>query len=177
LAVTFCLAAGAAAIAADGPPGVDPFFGRRAPSITKQPQSSTNLIGSSARFEVTAVGRPPLGYQWFFNGKAIADATTNTLSLATVQNSHAGKYQVEIANETGRATSEVAMLVVTAAETFPITNLFKVQGITFRGKASSAIINGKSVKVGDTIDGAVVSAIEQNSVKLKYRGAEHTLKF
>jgi hypothetical protein len=67
--------------------------------------------------------------------------------------------------------------VVTAAETVPITNLFKVQGITFRGNASSAILNGKSVKVGDTIDGAAVTAIEQNSVKLKYQGAEHTLKF
>ena len=34
------------------------------PVITQQPQNQTNLLGSTATFQVTATGTPPLSYQW-----------------------------------------------------------------------------------------------------------------
>ena len=37
------------------------------PVITSQPQSVTNLAGTTATFFVTATGTPPLAYQWFLN--------------------------------------------------------------------------------------------------------------
>jgi len=36
-------------------------------SITTQPQSQTNLVGSNITFGVTASGTAPLSYRWFFN--------------------------------------------------------------------------------------------------------------
>jgi len=68
------------------------------PSISSQPQSQTNLAGSTATFSVTASGTPPLTYQWFKNGVILADgdnvsgAGTSTLTLTNVQFSDATNY-------------------------------------------------------------------------------------
>lgn len=43
-------------------------------------------------------------------------------------------------------------------------------GITVDGAESFAIINDRILKVGDSIDGAVVTAIEERSVELRYLG-------
>ena len=82
------------------------------PVITVQPQSQAVNIRASASFSVTAVGIPPLFYQWFFNGVLIQGATTSTLSFGSVINTQAGVYTVAISNSVGGVTSNPATLTV-----------------------------------------------------------------
>ena len=86
-----------------------------APSITQQPQSRTNLIGTDATFTVTATGDPLLNYQWRFNGTNISNATNTSLTLTNVQAAQAGNYTVVITNGGGSVTSVIAVLVVNAS--------------------------------------------------------------
>lgn len=83
------------------------------PVILAQPQSQTVVPGSSATFVVTAGGTPPLSYQWWMNGGALASATNSTLALNNVQPAQAGDYRVMVANAAGSVTSAVATLTVT----------------------------------------------------------------
>lgn len=82
------------------------------PSITAQPASQTVTEGGSATFSVTALGTPPLTYQWRFNGDDISGGTGTSLTLFNVQPSAAGNYSVVVANAVGAVTSQVAVLTV-----------------------------------------------------------------
>ena len=58
------------------------------PVIVSQPQSVTNLSGTTASFSVVANGSAPLSYRWQFNGTNLlgnVSATNATLALANVQ--------------------------------------------------------------------------------------------
>jgi len=82
------------------------------PAIVSQPQSRTNVVGSTAAFSVVASGTEPLAYQWCFNGTNLADQTTTALSLSNVQAAQAGSYTVVVTNATGSVTSAAAVLTV-----------------------------------------------------------------
>jgi len=84
------------------------------PSITMQPANSTNLVGSSATFTVTAAGSTPLSYQWLKNGTAIAGATSTNFIIINVQTNDAGVYAVLVTNVFGSITSFNAILTVFA---------------------------------------------------------------
>ena len=80
-------------------------------AITASPQDTTNTLGTTATFSVTAAGCPTLTYQWFFLGtNLLADATNATLMLTNIQLSQAGGYSVVVANGGGSVTSAVAVL-------------------------------------------------------------------
>jgi predicted esterase len=84
------------------------------PVITTQPQSSTNVAGTTATFWVEATGTPPLAYQWQrLSGiwRDLAFTETN-LILSNVQDRNAGDYRVVISNVDGAVTSDVAQLTV-----------------------------------------------------------------
>lgn len=82
------------------------------PTITNQPVSITNLVGSSSSFGVTA-GPPPATYEWFFNTNTPVPAGTgSTLTLTNVQLSQAGFYNVVISNSGGSVTSSPALLTL-----------------------------------------------------------------
>jgi Immunoglobulin I-set domain len=88
------------------------------PSITKQPQSSTNGVGTDAHFSVSALGQSPLGYQWFKGVSALNDAgnifgaRSSALTLSNVFAADAGGYFVIITNGYGSVTSQIATLTV-----------------------------------------------------------------
>ena len=82
------------------------------PQITSQPASSTNVLGSTATFVVTAAGTPPLSFQWSFDGTNITGATNSTLRLTNLQFSQAGDYSVSISDPAGSTNSIDAVLVV-----------------------------------------------------------------
>ncbi len=87
------------------------------PVITEQPQSCTNIAGTTAEFRVTAVGDEPLAYQWQKNVVDLAGETNTTLVLSNVQTADAGEYRVIVTNSTGSATSDIARLVVVSPPT------------------------------------------------------------
>ncbi|MGC8990848.1 MAG: Calx-beta domain-containing protein, partial [Verrucomicrobiia bacterium] len=83
------------------------------PTITVQPTDQLVTEGCDATFCVTAVGAPPLSYQWYFNGtNPVAGGTNNVLLLADVHDSNAGFYSVVVSNSSGSVTSSSAALVI-----------------------------------------------------------------
>ena len=83
--------------------------------ITTQPASQTVVSGGPATFSVTAGGTPPLGYQWYFNGSPISEATAANYTISDVTASSAGNYTVVVTNSCGTATSSEAVLTVVFA--------------------------------------------------------------
>lgn len=87
-------------------------FSNSAPVITRQPSSRTSIAGGTVIFSVLVAGTPPFGFQWRFNGTAIAGATNSSLNITNVQLTNAGSYSVVITNRFGLATSMPAGLDV-----------------------------------------------------------------
>jgi uncharacterized delta-60 repeat protein len=81
-------------------------------AITEQPQNSTNNIGTTVTFAVTAVGCAELSYQWCLATNILAGETNQTLTLTNLQASQGGDYSVKVSNAGGSVTSTVAVLVV-----------------------------------------------------------------
>jgi hypothetical protein len=81
-------------------------------SVVTNPESQVVEAGLPAGLSVTAVGSPPLTYQWRLNGAAIAGATQTSYRLAAAQLADWGSYDVVVANSLNAATSAVATLNV-----------------------------------------------------------------
>jgi len=88
------------------------------PQITSQPANQTVTQSGSATFTVAAAGTAPLSYRWQFNGTDLTDnahiigSQSNSLTLANLQVSDAGGYQVVVTNAYGSTNSAVATLTV-----------------------------------------------------------------
>jgi putative nucleotidyltransferase with HDIG domain len=52
----------------------------------------------------------------------------------------------------------------------------KVQAIMYNGKKSSLVINGRSLRVGDEVDGVRIVAVQPNEVTLEKAGAQRVLR-
>jgi len=91
------------------------------PAFTTQPVNQTVSVGQTATF--TAAATSGSTYQWTFNGGAIAGATSATLTLANVQLTAAGNYQVTAANSGGSTLSNIAVLSVNTVPTVPTFTL------------------------------------------------------
>jgi hypothetical protein len=85
------------------------------PTFTSQPQSRTDLAGTTAKFTVSVAGTPPFSYQWRKNGFALTDvnnisgSTTTNLLISTVSTNDVGSYDVVVTG-VGTATSATATL-------------------------------------------------------------------
>ena len=88
------------------------------PTITAQPRSRTNFVGTTATFSVTATGTEPLNYRWRKDGTALSDdlrligAASPELTIGQVQSGDTGAYTVVVTNGAGAITSLVATLTV-----------------------------------------------------------------
>ena len=98
------------------------------PLILTQPADQMVAVGAKATFTVTAIGLPPLSYQWRVNGTNLMDgtnlvdgditsgSTTNKLTISNVPTNYSGNfYSVIIANSGGSATSSNALLTVASS--------------------------------------------------------------
>lgn len=61
--------------------------------------------GGPVSLAVTAIGVPPLSYQWRFNGQPISGATSASYTVANLSPATAGFYDVIVANAYGSATN------------------------------------------------------------------------
>ena len=59
---------------------------------------------------VGVTGSAPMTYQWRKNGVALAGGTSATYTVAALQGTDAGSYDVVVSNAAGSATSKAAVL-------------------------------------------------------------------
>ena len=97
---------------ATSPPATLVIETPQAPVIVLQPSGDTVANGGFFAFNVSAIGTPPLSYQWFYNDTPITDATNRQLVLNPVLESQAGSYAVQVSNFGGSTFSFSAALKV-----------------------------------------------------------------
>jgi hypothetical protein len=78
--------------------------------ILRQPQDIAALLESEVRFQVTAIGLPPMNYQWRRNGAPLPGLSLPFYTVSNVQPSTAGSYDVVVSNSSGSVTSAPALL-------------------------------------------------------------------
>lgn len=104
---------GANAIAGNFTIAILAASGGSAPTITNQPVSVTNNVGTSATFSVTNGGTAPFTYQWYYNTNSpLLNQTNISLTLTNLQLTNAGTYSVAITNAVGSTNSSFAQLTV-----------------------------------------------------------------
>jgi hypothetical protein len=86
---------------------------KKAPSITRNPKKQTVQSGSMLVLSVESDGSGPLSYNWLKDGQYIPGATSSVYEVTEVQETDAGAYMVEVANDVGNVLSEVAVVTVT----------------------------------------------------------------
>jgi len=89
-----------------------PDGAKAAPRLIAAPQSQTAAAGTTVMFGVRALGMGRLSYQWRYNSKPIAGATSATLTLRAVQSTNAGDYSVEVRDRFGSVVTPEARLMV-----------------------------------------------------------------
>jgi hypothetical protein len=90
---------------------------------TNLPANITALVGTNVTLFLVATGSPPMCFQWYSNGVAIPNATTNTLGVSNLQYRSAGTYSVSVNNAAGGTNAAVVLTVATldTGATFTIT--------------------------------------------------------
>lgn len=91
-----------------------------APTITTQPAPIALNQGQTATLSVVVSGTPPFTYTWRRNGAIINGATGSTLTLANVQPSSAGLYNVTITNAAGTTVSNGAAVSINTIPTITV---------------------------------------------------------
>ncbi|MCX8157379.1 MAG: immunoglobulin domain-containing protein [Verrucomicrobiae bacterium] len=81
------------------------------PVITMPPASVVLPPGTSAVFTVTAVGTPPLSFQWYRYETPLPGATGPTLVITNVSPWEMGVYNVVVTNRAGRAQASASLTV------------------------------------------------------------------
>lgn len=73
-----------------------------APRILAQPATTAAGVGDLVPLSVSALGSPPLSFQWRLQGTNLPGSTASTLNLGPVSAGDAGYYSVVVANSFGR---------------------------------------------------------------------------
>jgi uncharacterized delta-60 repeat protein len=84
-------------------------------TLLRQPVDRVVSAGDSVFFNVPAIGRVPVSYQWRFNGLPMPGETSAVLLLPGVQATNVGTYDLLVQNGSSSATSRAATLSVLPA--------------------------------------------------------------
>ncbi len=82
------------------------------PRIDTAPAAILAAAGLPASFTVAAAGPGGLSYQWFFDGVAIAGATSATYQIASASAAHEGLYTVRVSNDYDAVFSQPVRLTI-----------------------------------------------------------------
>jgi len=85
------------------------------PVITQQPANLSVKVGETLSLSVGAQGTGDLQYLWQFNQQDLASQTQQSLTISSVQLSHAGQYRVIVTSPGGQVFSESAVVTVDAS--------------------------------------------------------------
>ncbi len=85
------------------------------PSIVVPFAGAITYWGKDATFSVQAWGTGPLSYQWFKDGLAIENATSQEFTLTSIQSTNAGLYSVVVSSSLGSVTNPPAQVIVQPA--------------------------------------------------------------
>jgi subtilase family serine protease len=151
------------------------------PGFISQPSSRNVTFGANVLLSASAVGQPPLNFQWLLNGTnlpgsgTVSGVTTDTLSLTTVTTNDIGSYSLVLTNAYGSITSSVALLNVGAVPsvlTQP-TNLTLLTGsvaiFSVSASGSPALSfqwkkNGSNLVNGTGISGATTNVLSLTGI-------------
>ncbi len=139
-------------------------------AILTQPQSVTVQVSNNASFSVVAQGRPPLQYQWRFNGTNLAGQAQTMLNRTNAQFTDAGGYSVVVTDISGSITSLVATLTVvpppvcgSLANGMTAWWKYENSGTSVVGNATMNLIGGAGYTVGRVGQGLLVNGSSQYS--------------
>lgn len=142
------------------------------PAVLSQSGSRTCFSGDTAIVSVAAAGTPPLSFQWYKDGMALAEgdrvsgAQTSTLRLAGLASTDAGSYQVTVSNGRGTVTSKPAVLTLhlvpsarIALWTFNDTSASLASPAAALGNGSASLLNGVTATwaAGSSLDSDLVN--------------------
>ena len=149
------------------------------PTITKQPQNQTVVIGSPVTLTVEAIGSYPLHYKWTKDGNPIGQ-DNNTFSISKATNEDNGSYAVTISNDIGTKDSDPATLTVTGEEKPVILsssnhNLLSENGATATGKV--IIKNSGDTTSFDVKSSVAPIVVDNNSACFKPTATGETCEF
>jgi len=82
------------------------------PLVVVEPGDMTTTAGSTLTLDVSAIGTPPLAYQWNFNGQTMPSELSRQLTIVSVSDADTGFYQVEVSNAFGEDQSTPAVLSI-----------------------------------------------------------------
>ena len=87
------------------------------PTVTIQPGSQTALLGSTLVLDASGTGTPAPTYQWYFNGTALAGATSARLVITAVAAANAGIYFCQLINSVATVSTQSAVVTVISSAT------------------------------------------------------------
>jgi alpha-tubulin suppressor-like RCC1 family protein len=145
-------------------------------TITAQPASQSVPAGSNVTFTVTAIGTPPLAFQWRFGQTNLPGATNLSVSFTNVQSANAGAYDFVVSNAYGVATSAVATLTVVPSA--PLITVPPQSQVVSRGQAVSFNVSARGTeplgcqwqKNGTNLDGATGFSLSLTNVSPEASG-------
>ncbi len=146
-----------------------------APAILIQPQSKTVLGGTTNGFFVVATNSLPFAYQWKHTGTNLVGATASSLTLTNISAADRGGYTVEVTNNYGSVTSDVATLTVNVPATIVTqpTNQVAPAGtdVTFIvGTIGDGVLIYQWRRNSSPINGATDSMLVLTNVQLAQQG-------
>jgi len=89
------------------------LIGAGSPSVRLTAVRHRALAGvDNVHLQVSAIGAPPLSYQWLLDGEPVPGATNRLLALSGLLPEQAGRYSVAVTNSLGTATSGECLVEV-----------------------------------------------------------------